>query len=111
MGGGTPHCDPSIRAALIGLAANHGRGHVVRAVLEGVAFSLRDTLTIFSELAVPVERIVVGGGGARSALWRGIQANVYGRAVETMAADEGAAYGAAILAGEAGRAWGPRAAA
>lgn len=106
MGERTPHCDPNIRAALVGLAANHGRGHVVRAVLEGVAFSLRDTFTIFSELAVPVERIVVGGGGARSALWREIQANVYGRAVETIAAEEGAAYGAAILAGVGARVWG-----
>ena len=89
----------------MGLAANHGRGHVVRAVLEGVAFSLRDTFTIFSELGVPVERIVVGGGGARSALWREIQASVYGRAVETIAADEGAAYGAAILAGVGAGVW------
>jgi xylulokinase len=105
MGERTPHCDPNIRAALVGLAATHGRGHVVRAMLEGVAFSLRDSFTIFSELAVPVERIVVGGGGARSALWREIQANVYGRAVETIAADEGAAYGAAILAGVGAGVW------
>ena len=105
MGERTPHCDPAIRAACVGLAANHGRGHVVRAVLEGVAFSLRDTLTIFSELAVPVERIVVGGGGARSALWREIQASVYGRPVETIAADEGAALGAAILAGVGAGVW------
>jgi xylulokinase len=105
MGERTPHCDPAIRAALVGLAASHGRGHVVRAVLEGVAFSLRDTFTIFSELGVPVDRIVVGGGGARSALWRAIQASVYGRAVETIAADEGAAYGAAILAGVGAGVW------
>ena len=105
MGERTPHCDPAIRAALVGLAANHRRGHVVRAVLEGVAFSLRDTFTIFSELGVPVDRIVVGGGGARSALWRTIQAGVYGRPVETIAADEGAAYGAAILAGVGAGAW------
>jgi xylulokinase len=105
MGERTPHCDPNVRAALVGVAANHGRGHIVRAVLEGVAFSLRDTFTIFSELSVPVERIVVGGGGARSALWREIQANVYGRDVETIAADEGAAYGAAILAGVGARVW------
>jgi xylulokinase len=106
MGERTPHCDPNIRAALVGLAANHGRGHAVRAVLEGVAFSLRDTFTIFSELAIPVDRIVAGGGGARSAVWREIQANVYGRGVETIAADEGAAYGAAILAGVGARVWG-----
>jgi xylulokinase len=105
MGERTPHCDPTIRAALVGVAASHGRGHVVRAVMEGVAFSLRDTLTIFSELSVPVERIVVGGGGARSALWREIQATVYGREVETIAADEGAALGAAILAGVGAGVW------
>jgi xylulokinase len=105
MGERTPHCDPNVRAALVGLGADHGRGHVVRAVLEGVAFSLRDTFTIFSELSVPVERIVVGGGGARSALWREIQASVYGRTVETIGADEGAALGAAILAGVGACVW------
>jgi xylulokinase len=105
MGERTPHCDPHVRAALVGLAANHGRGHVVRAVLEGVAFSLRDTFTIFSELAVPVGRIVLGGGGAASALWRQIQADVYAHPVETVAVDEGAAYGAAILAGVGAGFW------
>ena len=99
MGERTPHLDPRARAALVGLAANHTRAHVVRAVLEGVAFSLRDTLTIFAEMQVPVENIRLGGGGARSALWRQIQADVYGRAVELLAAEEGAAYGAALLAG------------
>ncbi len=105
MGERTPHCDPNVRAALLGLAASHSRGHIVRAVMEGVAFSLRDTFTIFSELAVPVERIVLGGGGARSALWRQIQADVYGAAVQTVAADEGAAYGAALLAGVGAGVW------
>ncbi|MCM3881482.1 MAG: FGGY-family carbohydrate kinase, partial [Vicinamibacterales bacterium] len=98
MGERTPYCDPSIRAAFVGLAANHGRGHLVRAVMEGVAFSLRDTFAIFDELRVPVERVQLGGGGARSLLWRQIQADIYGRSVETVAADEGAASGAAILA-------------
>jgi xylulokinase len=105
MGERTPHLDPHIRGALLGLAAHHGRGHVVRAVLEGVAFSLRDTFTIFSELDIPVERIRLGGGGARSPLWRQIQADVYGRAVETVKADEGAAFGAAVLAGVGAGAW------
>ena len=99
MGERTPHLDPGIRAGLVGLAANHTRGHVVRAVLEGVAFSLRDSLTIFSALGVPVQSIRLGGGGARSALWRQIQADVYGQPVETVAANEGAAFGAALLAG------------
>ncbi len=98
MGERTPYCDPSIRAAFIGIAANHGRGHLVRAVMEGVAFSLRDSFAIFDEMHVPVERVRLGGGGARSLLWRQIQADIYGRSVETVAADEGAAFGAAILA-------------
>ena len=105
MGERTPHLDPNVRAALVGLAANHTRGHIVRAVLEGVAFSQRDSFTIFSELKVPVERIRLGGGGARSALWRQIQADVYGHAVETVDADEGAAYGAALLAGVGAGIW------
>jgi xylulokinase len=98
MGERTPHCDPNIRAALIGLAASHRRGHIVRAVMEGVAFSLRDTLSIFAELGVPVDSVRLGGGGSRSALWRQIQADVYGYPVDTVTADEGAAFGAAILA-------------
>jgi len=105
MGERTPHLDPHTRAALVGLTASHTRAHVVRAILEGVAFSLRDTLTIFDEMKVPVESIRLGGGGARSPVWRQIQAEIYGRAVELAAADEGAAYGAALLAGVGGGAW------
>jgi len=97
MGERTPHCDPNARAALVGLAASHGRGHIVRAILECVAFSLRDTLSIFAELDIPVSSVRLGGGGSRSALWRQIQADVYGQPVDTTA-DEGAAAGAAILA-------------
>jgi xylulokinase len=99
MGERTPHLDPEARAALVGLAANHGRPHIVRAILEGVAFSLKDTFSIFEEMNVPVESIRLGGGGARSSLWRQIQADVYGHAVEIVEAEEGAAYGAALLAG------------
>ena len=105
MGERTPHLDPRARAALVGLTASHTRAHVVRAILEGVAFSLRDTLTIFAEMDVPVENIRLGGGGARSPLWRQIQADVYGRAVEILEAEEGAAYGAALLAGVGAGAW------
>lgn len=105
MGERTPHLDPHARAALVGLAASHTRAHVVRAILEGVAFSLRDTLTIFAEMDVPVENIRLGGGGARSPVWRQIQADVYGRAVEILAAEEGAAYGAALLAGVGAKVW------
>ena len=99
MGERTPHCDPEVRAGLVGIAAHHTRAHVFRAVMEGVAFSLRDTLTIFDELQVPVRQIRVGGGGARSPLWRQIQADVFGHPVETVQAEEGPAFGAALLAG------------
>ncbi|HEV2765954.1 MAG TPA: xylulokinase [Pyrinomonadaceae bacterium] len=105
MGERTPHLDPHARAALVGLTAAHTRAHVMRAVLEGVAFSLRDTFEIFREMSVPVEAVRLGGGGARSALWRQIQADVYGREVETVNTEEGAAYGAALLAGVGGGAW------
>jgi xylulokinase len=105
MGERTPHLDPNARAALIGLTASHTRGHVVRAILEGVAFSLRDSFTLFAEMGVPVKNIRLGGGGARSALWRQIQADVYGHEVEILEAEEGAAYGAAILAGVGAGLW------
>jgi xylulokinase len=98
MGERTPHLDPHARGALVGITAQHTRGHVLRAILEGVAFSLRDALTLFREIGVPIESIRLGGGGARSALWRQIQADVYGMPVELIEADEGAAYGAALLA-------------
>jgi xylulokinase len=102
----TPHLDPEARAAFTGITASHGRGHFVRAVMEGVAFSLRDTLELFAELKIPVETIRLGGGGARGALWRQIQADVYGQAVELLAAEEGGAFGAALLAGVGVGAWG-----
>ena len=105
MGERTPHLDPQARAALVGLTASHTRAHVIRAILEGVAFSLRDTFGIFAEMKVPVKNIRLGGGGARSALWRQIQADVYGQEVEIVEAEEGAAYGAAILAGVGAKIW------
>ena len=105
MGERTPHIDPNVRASLIGLTASHTKAHVVRAILEGVAFSLRDSFEIFKELNIPIESVKLGGGGAKSALWRQIQADVYGQTVETIAAEEGAAYGAALLAGVGAGAW------
>ncbi len=105
MGERTPHLDPNARGVLVGLTASHTRAHVVRAILEGVAFSLKDTFTIFSEMNLPVKRIRLGGGGARSSLWRQIQADVYGDEVEIVEAEEGAAYGAAILAGVGAGLW------
>jgi len=105
MGERTPHLDANTRAALVGLTASHTRAHIIRAILEGVAFSLRDTFTIFEEMRVPVKQIRLGGGGARSALWRQIQADIYSHDVEIVEAEEGAAYGAAILAGVGAKTW------
>ena len=105
MGERTPHLDPAARGVLVGLTASHTRAHVIRAILEGVAFSLRDTFTIFQEIEVPVRIVRLGGGGARSPLWRQIQADVYGQRVEIVEAEEGAAYGAAILAGVGAQNW------
>ena len=105
MGERTPHLDPNARAALVGLTASHTRAHVVRAIMEGVTFSLRDTFSIFEEMNVPVRNIRLGGGGARSGLWRQIQADVYGSSVEILVAEEGAAYGAALLAGVGAGLW------
>ena len=105
MGERTPHLDPNARAALVGLAANHGRGHIIRAIMEGVAFSLRDSLTIFSEMKIPIKRIRLGGGGARSPQWRQIQTDIFGMETETVEAEEGAAYGAALLAGVGVGSW------
>lgn len=98
MGERTPHVDPNARGALVGINPSHRRAHILRAILEGVAFSLKDSFSIFDEMKVPVTKIRLGGGGARSPLWRQIQADVYAHEVEIVEAEEGAAYGAAILA-------------
>jgi xylulokinase len=105
MGERTPHLDPNARGTLTGLAASHTRAHVARAILEGVAFSLKDSFSLLEEMQVPVRHVRLGGGGARSPLWRQIQADVYGREVEVLAAEEGAAYGAALLAGVGAKFW------
>lgn len=105
MGERTPHLDAQARGVLAGIAASHSRSHIVRAILEGVAFSLKDSLGIFEEMGVPVRTIRLGGGGARSRLWSQIQADVYGHEVEITQTEEGAAYGAAILAGVAAGMW------
>jgi len=106
MGERTPHLDSNARGALVGLTAQHTRAHVIRAILEGVSFSLLDTFTIFRELSVPVKSIRLGGRGARSSLWQQIQADIYGMPVDLVVAEEGAAYGAAMLAGAGAGVWG-----
>jgi xylulokinase len=94
----TPHADPHARGAWIGLSLRHGRGHLVRSVMEGATFAMRDSLEIIRGMNIPVEQIRLSGGGARSPFWRQMQADVYGRNVVTINAEEGPAYGVALLA-------------
>ena len=98
----TPHADPNARGALVGLGSAHGRGHVFRAVLEGVAYGLADSLDLLRELGVEATVGRVSGGGARSDLWMRICASVTGIPLCRTAADEGSAFGAALLGGVAG---------
>ena len=95
----TPHADPDVRGAFTGLSLRHDRGALVRAVLEGVAYGLRDSLELLRALDVDAEVGRVSGGGARSDLWLRIVASVLDLPLERTAVDEGAAYGAALLAG------------
>jgi xylulokinase len=99
LGERTPHLDPEVRAAFACISTVHTAAHFVRAVLEGVAYSLQDTFTLFAELDIPVSGIRLGGGGARGPLWRKIQAGVYGHSVEVLTAEEGGAFGSALMAG------------
>jgi len=94
----TPHADPDARGCFIGLTLAHTRGHLIRAILEGVTYALRDSLAIIEGLGVPVRQIRASGGGSRSPLWRQIQADVFGRKVVTINTEEGPAYGVALLA-------------
>jgi xylulokinase len=96
----TPHPDPLARGAWVGLTLRHTRAHMIRAVLEGVAFGLRDGFMLLAQVGLgELTRVRVTGGGARSPLWRAILASVLAAPLETVAASEGAAYGAALLAG------------
>lgn len=97
----TPHLDPRARGAFFGLTARHGLAHMTRAVMEGVVFSLRDSLEAFGSLGVPVEQVRATGGGARVDLWRRLQADIFELPVGRTAVDEGPAFGAALLAGVA----------
>ena len=97
----TPHADPDARAAFVGLTIRHGRGAIVRSVLEGVAYGLRDSLELLRSLGMTADRGRISGGGARSALWTQIVASVLELPLERTAVEEGAAYGAALLGGVA----------
>lgn len=95
----TPHADPHARGAFIGLTLRHGRPHLIRAVMEGVSMGLRDSLEILRSMGVPVTQVRASGGGARSPLWRQMLADMFNAQLVTVTTTEGAAYGAALLAG------------
>jgi xylulokinase len=101
----TPHADPDARGAFAGLHVRHDRGALARAVLEGVAYGLRDSLELLRELGVEPDSARVSGGGARSDLWVRIVASVLRLPLERTAVEEGSAYGAALLGGVAGGAF------
>lgn len=99
IGERTPHGDANAKGVFFGLTLRHKKAHVIRALMEGVTFGMRDSLEIIKEMGLNVGQIRATGGGARSALWRQIQADVYGSEVFTINMAEGPAFGAAILAG------------
>jgi xylulokinase len=102
----TPHPDPLARGAFIGLTLRHGRGHMTRAVLEGVAFGLKDSFTLIQNAGLgEICQVRASGGGTKGALWRQILASVLDAELATVNTTEGAAYGAALLAGVGAGAW------
>lgn len=95
----TPHADSSARGVFFGLTARHHRQHLVRSVMEGVAYSLRDCLELIQSVGLDIEQIRISGGGARSELWRQIMADVFDKELVTLQSTQGAPYGAALLSG------------
>jgi xylulokinase len=102
----TPHPDPLARGAFVGLTLRHGRGHLTRAVLEGVSFGLKDSFTLIQNAGLgAIRQVRASGGGTKGALWRQILASVLEAELVTVNTAEGAAYGAALLAGVGAGAW------
>jgi xylulokinase len=95
----TPYPDPEARGVFFGLTLRHGKAHLIRAVLEGVAYGLRDSLQLLRALGIKIEQVRASGGGARSRLWRQILADVFNSEIALLNVSEGAAYAAALLAG------------
>lgn len=98
MGERTPYSDPYAKGCFIGLNITHNRGHMTRAILEGVSFGLRDSLELIKELSIPVNEVRVSGGGAKSKLWRQILADIFNVRIDLINATEGPSFGAAIMA-------------
>ena len=107
MGERTPHLDPDVRGAFMGISAAHEKKDFMRATLEGVIYSLRDCLEVLREMNIPIDSMLAAGGGAKSALWREIMADVFGLPISVLPKSSGteAALGAAILAGTAAGAY------
>jgi len=101
----TPHADPNARGALVGLTPRHGKNEVIRSIVEGITYAMKDSLEIMAALGVEAREIRLSGGGARSEFWRQLQADVYGHPVCTINASEGPAYGVALLAGVGTGVW------
>ena len=101
----TPHKDPHARGGYIGLTIRHGREHLIRSLLEGVTFAMRDSLEIVREQKVTVDEIRATGGGAKSDFWRQLQADIYGAEICIINSDEGPALGAAIMGGVSAGLW------
>jgi xylulokinase len=94
----TPHFDPDAKGAWVGLTVRHGRAHLIRSLLEGATFAMRDSLELIREMGVAIDQVRASGGGARNALWKQIQADIYGCGVHALNSTEGPAFGAALLA-------------
>jgi xylulokinase len=102
----TPHPDPLARGAFIGLTIRHGRAHMTRAVLEGVSFGLKDSFTLIQNAGLgEIKQVRASGGGTKGAVWRQILASVLEAELVTVNTSEGAAFGAALLAGVGAGAW------
>jgi len=98
MGERTPHLDAMARGGWIGITAKHTRADMIRALIEGVSFSLKDCLDLVSALGVEIQSVRISGGGAKSAFWRQLLADIFNKRVVSLETQEGSAYGAALLA-------------
>ena len=98
MGERSPHNDPNARGCFIGMTMDTTRADMTQAVLEGVAFALRDSLEVARSLGIKIERTKICGGGAKSPLWKKMIANIMNLKVDVIASEEGPAYGGAMLA-------------
>ncbi len=99
MGERTPHLDPDCRGVFFGLSAKHEKRDMIRSIMEGVAYSLKNCLDIIQDMGVEINEVRASGGGGKSKLWRQIQADLFGRDISTVNSSEGPAFGAALLAG------------